>query len=332
MLFRSEARYDGDVDGFADFLPRYRAELRRQRAVDYEEQIHRSLQLLLSDPAARAVAQRSCRLLLVDEFQDLTPAHLLLVRLLAGADAAVFGVGDDDQTIYGYNGADPGWLIDFAALFPGAVDHPLHVNYRCPGDVVAAADTLLRHNHRRVAKTIAAHHADRNGMTIATGTDDTVGITVDAVRSAIAAGATPGDVAVLTRVNSLLAPVQVALARAGVPVAGAVGTEFAERTAIRAALAWLRLATSERTFGSDDCAEALRRPSRSLHPRVAEWVAEQQSVDGLLRLAARVNNEKDARTIETFAADRGRVVLAPPVPGITGQGSPLPREAAAAAG
>ena len=62
----------------------------------------------------------------------------------------MFGVGDDDQTIYGYNGADPGWLIDFADLFPGAGDHPLEVNYRCPAGVVEVADRLLRHNRRRV--------------------------------------------------------------------------------------------------------------------------------------------------------------------------------------
>jgi len=67
-----------------------------------------------SYPAARAAAQAACRVLLVDEFQDLTPAHLLLVRLLSGGGGHVFAVGDDDQTIYGYNGADPRWLIDFA--------------------------------------------------------------------------------------------------------------------------------------------------------------------------------------------------------------------------
>ena len=81
---------------------------------------------------------------------------MLLVRLLGASGGAVFGVGDDDQTIYGYNGADPGWLIDFATWFPGAGDHPLEVNYRCPAGVVEVADRLLRHNRRRVAKTIRA--------------------------------------------------------------------------------------------------------------------------------------------------------------------------------
>src|SRR4029077_14533625 len=144
---------------------RYRAELSRARSVDYDEQIVRAIEILLGDPKARAVAQRACRVLLVDEFQDLTPAHLLLVRLLAGPDGSVFGVGDDDQTIYGFNGADPQWLIDFATYFPHAGNHPLEVNYRCPADVVTAAATLLQHNDRRVAKVIRASSAE-HGLVI----------------------------------------------------------------------------------------------------------------------------------------------------------------------
>ena len=114
-----EGRYDGDVDGLAEMWPSYRAALERRSSVDFDDQIYRALLVLLRDPAARRAAQRACRIMLVDEFQDLTPAHLLLVRLLAVPGWRVFGVGDDDQTIYGYNGADPAWLIDFAELFPG---------------------------------------------------------------------------------------------------------------------------------------------------------------------------------------------------------------------
>ena len=93
-------------------------------------------------------------------------------------------------------------------------------------------------------------------------------------------GAAPSDIAVLTRVNALLAPVQVALVVAGVPIAGGVGLEFADRTAVRTVLAWLRLATSGRggSLAPDDIREALRRPSRSFHPRITEWVAEQSTV------------------------------------------------------
>jgi len=222
-----EAMYDGDVDGFTETLPRYRAALAAARSVDFDEQVVRAIEILLTEPEARAAAQHACRVLLVDEFQDLTPAHLLLVRLLAGPDGCVFGVGDDDQTIYGFNGADPQWLIDFGRHFPGAGDHPLEVNYRCPADVVAAASMLLQHNARRVPKQIRAASAAR-GFSVDVG-DDAVATTSAVVSHALSAGCAPGDIAVLTRVNSLLAPVQVALGLVGVASTGGVGVESPDR-------------------------------------------------------------------------------------------------------
>ena len=296
-----EAFYDGDVDGFAAMLPRYRDELRRSRSLDFDEQIVRAVEVLLTDAGAREAAQRACRVLLVDEFQDLTPAHLLLVRLLAGPDGCVFGVGDDDQTIYGFNGADPQWLIDFAAYFPHAGDHPLKVNYRCPADVVTAAATLLQHNSRRVSKVIRAA-STTNGLAMG-GSDDAVGATVEIVTAAIASGFGPDDIAVLTRVNSLLAPVQVALGMAGVSTNGGVGAEFVDRAAVRGSLAWLRLATTTGALAKNDLDEALRNPSRPLRPNVAAWVAEQTSLDGLHRLSARLNTPRESERVEAFAAD-----------------------------
>ncbi len=166
-----EGRYAGDVDGLAETWPSYRKTLERRGAVDFDDQIYRALLVLLRDPAARRAAQRACRIMLVDEFQDLTPAHLLLIRLLSAPGGAVFGVGDDDQTIYGYNGADPAWLIDFAELFPGSGSHPLEVNYRCPAGIVEAVDRLLRHNRRRVAKTIRAASNDSTGWSVDSAVD-----------------------------------------------------------------------------------------------------------------------------------------------------------------
>lgn len=296
-----EALYDGDVDGFAAMLPRYRDELSRSRSLDFDEQIVRAIELLLTDPATRLAAQHACRLLLVDEFQDLTPAHLLLVRLLAGPDGCVFAVGDDDQTIYGFNGADPQWLIDFADYFPYAGDHPLEVNYRCPADVVAAAATLLTHNSRRVPKSIRPSAAD-NGLVIDTA-DDALAAVAHLVPRLIAEGSRPDEIAVLTRVNSLLAPVQVALGAAGISTHGGVGAEFTDRAAVRGSLAWLRLATTDGALARVDVEEALRNPSRPLRPNVAGWVAEQTSVDGLRRLATRLNTPREAERVEAFAAD-----------------------------
>jgi DNA helicase-2/ATP-dependent DNA helicase PcrA len=296
-----ESFYDGDVDGFAAMLPRYRRELSNARSLDYDEQIVRAIEILLTDQRARAAAQLACRVLLVDEFQDLTPAHLLLVRLLAGPDGCVFGVGDDDQTIYGFNGADPQWLIDFADYFPHAGEHPLEVNYRCPADVVGAAATLLQHNTRRVAKVIRAA-STTSGMVIEPG-PSAVEVTLRIVATAMADGFDSRDIAILTRVNSLLAPVQVALGAAGIPTHGGVGAEFADRAALRGSLAWLRLATTSGGLTKLDLEEALRNPSRPLRPNIAGWVAEQTSLDGLHRLAGRLNTPRESERVEAFAAD-----------------------------
>ena len=100
------------------------------------------------DGDLRRAVQAEHRHVLVDELQDLTPAHLLLIRLAAGPSADVFGVGDDDQCIYQHIGSDPRFLIDYATYFPGAAEHALEVNYRCPAPVTEAAATLLTYNQR----------------------------------------------------------------------------------------------------------------------------------------------------------------------------------------
>ncbi|MHB8505224.1 MAG: UvrD-helicase domain-containing protein, partial [Acidimicrobiales bacterium] len=145
-----------DVPGLAELWPGFRTALAEAGAVDFDEQVYGAVEHLLGDGALRAEVRLGCRHLLVDEFQDLTPAHVLLLRTLAAPALDCFGVGDDDQVIYGHAGADPRFLLDYDRLFPGAADHRLEVNYRCRPEVVAAAATLLRYNRRRVEKTIGA--------------------------------------------------------------------------------------------------------------------------------------------------------------------------------
>ena len=113
-----------DVPGLAELFPAFRLQLAERGVVDFDEQIYGAVEALLRDGEFRRSMQRSCRHLLVDEFQDLTPAHVLLIRLLALPALDVFGVGDDDQCIYGHAGADPGFLIDYGRLFPARRSTP----------------------------------------------------------------------------------------------------------------------------------------------------------------------------------------------------------------
>ena len=300
-----ETDYGGDVDGLHDVLARYRQILADRGVVDFDEQIYRSIEILLTNPLARRRARASCHLLLVDEFQDLTPAHLLLIRLLAGPEQAVFGVGDDDQTIYSYAGASPEWLINYRRFFPGAGEHQLEVNYRCPNPVVAAAGTLLTHNRRRVPKVITSapgRVSDGTELSVVAGTDP-VESTVSTVESLVGAGATPKEIAVLTRVNAALAPVQIGLLAAGVPVRAVIDESYLSRGGVRAALGWLRLATSGAApLPGADIAAAARRPPRALSPKVIDWMGEQHDLGGLERLAGRLS-PRDAPKILGFVTD-----------------------------
>ena len=144
-----------DASGVADGFDRFRAALAERGQVDFDEQIYRAIEILAADPVARAAAQARCRRMLVDEFQDLTPAHLLLIRLLAAPGFDCFGVGDDDQVIYGYSGCHAGVPDRLRRRTSrGRPTIPLEVNYRCPPAVVDAARHLLSYNHERVVKTI----------------------------------------------------------------------------------------------------------------------------------------------------------------------------------
>jgi len=303
-----ERDYQGDIDGFADFFDLYRQHLADHRQVDFDEQIYLTLEVLLRDPAVRLAAERRAQVLLVDEFQDLTPAHMLLLRLLAGPPLSIFAVGDDDQTIYGYSGATPEWLVEFENHVPDAVHHALEVNYRCPAPVVNAASNLLSHNTVRVPKVIRPGPLNATGpesMSVVMAQDQVTHVS-DHVRSLLAAGAAPAEIAVLSRVNANLVPVQVALIEAGIPVSARDGAEFLRTSGVESALAWLRLAVRPDSMVGSDIELAVRRPGRGISPRVREWMGEQTAIDALIRLAGRLDDAASTK-ITDFVRDLERI-------------------------
>jgi DNA helicase-2/ATP-dependent DNA helicase PcrA len=298
----------GDVSGLDRVARQYRERLRARDTADFDEQVVAAIERLLADPAFRRRSQRFARVLLVDEFQDLTPAHMLLIRLLSGPAGAVFGVGDDDQTIYGYAGATPRWLVDFDRWFPGSADHPLEVNYRCPAPVVKAASNLLTRNSLRVAKTIRASKADGSGvLTVHAGGGRPAATTVGRVAELLGTGAQPTGIAVLSRVNASLIPVHVLLRHSGVPVNRAVDGRFLQRSGVRAALAWLAIAvTPAGTVQGSSMREAAHRPKRGMSQSLLELVARRRSVEGLSSLADWLDGKGsrwEADKVRDFAAD-----------------------------
>ena len=304
-----------DVPGFAEAFPLYRDAMRRKGVVDFDEQIYGAVERLLRDGVFRRNAQQRHRHLLVDEFQDLTPCHVLLLRLLAAPELDLFGVGDDDQVIYGHAGASPAFLIEFEHLFPGAASHPLQVNYRCPVPVVDAARTLLGYNRRRVEKAIEAgpsSSTDRAGFVVGRHpTEEGASEVVRIVRGWIEEGAKPSEIAVLTRVGSLLLAPQVALTTAGIAVSSTLESRVLDRTGVRAALAYVRIATAANGFAAADVVEVLRRPSRGLPQWIDKWFrSPTMHVRDVRAVANRIDDEKVSAKVLLLADDLQLVVEA----------------------
>lgn len=297
---------DADAPGLAGAVEPYRAGLRRDNVLDFDEQIVHAIESLLTDGEFRRDEQARHRHLLVDEFQDLTPAHVLLLRILATPGFDVFGVGDDDQVIYGHAGASPRFLIDFAELFPGGHQHALQVNYRCPPAVVDAARHLLAYNDRRVDKTIesARPDDDPDALTITTHAPDQGAVAlVDAVTAALGGTGDPAHVSVLARTNSLLLAPHVALVGAGVPVTSVLRENVLDRVGLRAALAWLRIAGDPGAIRSQDLVEVSRRPSRGFPRWIDKWLGRCTSGHEVAKAAERIDDARVADKMLDLAED-----------------------------
>jgi DNA helicase-2/ATP-dependent DNA helicase PcrA len=300
-----EANRD-DVPGLADGFDAYRRRLETTGAVDFDEQVYGAIEALMGDGDFRRRIQPAHRHLLVDEFQDLTPAHVLLLRLLAMPTLDVFGVGDDDQTIYDYAGADPRFLVDYREFFPGAGEVALEVNYRCPTATVDAATRLLGYNEVRVAKEIRPGpeaDAEPTALQIQTAAPDAgaAGL-VEVIGGWLAdPEVEPHQIAVLTRVNSLLLAPQLALQAAGAPVRSVLRADVLERTGMAAALAWMRVALEPDALLLEDLETIRRRPSRGFPIWISKWFANCRNLDGLHRISSKIDDERVAGKVGELA-------------------------------
>jgi DNA helicase-2/ATP-dependent DNA helicase PcrA len=304
-----------DAPGLAELFGRYCRLLDDKGLIDFDGQLYEAVRVLLADPTARGVAQKLSQHLLVDEFQDLTPAHLLLLRLLAAPAYDVFGVGDDDQVIYGFSGASPEFLIEFDRYFPGASKYALEVNYRCPPTVVGAATTLLSYTPRRIAKEIrpAPGRLPVEGELVVRQVADVeeASTTADVLGGWHDEGVPWSSMAALARVNSALLPLQLTLVERGVPSRRPIDGNILARTGIRAALAYLRIGLDPGRIVIADMSETIRRPSRRISRKVVEMLARSRttSVGDVRRLAGRLSGG-DVAKLEAYAADIERVVRA----------------------
>ncbi len=140
---------------------------RRDGLLTFNDMIYQALRVLVANRALRRSWQEMGRFLLVDEFQDLNRAQLLFMRILGLPQNNVFVVGDDDQMIYGWRGAQVAQMLEFESLYPKARKVILTVNYRSAGRIVRHANWLIRNNHERIEKnTLSRKGAPRGHVEV----------------------------------------------------------------------------------------------------------------------------------------------------------------------
>lgn len=151
-------------EDFLFLLEDYQSWLKEFSKFDFDDLLTECLKLLQSDGECLSGWQAQFRYILVDEFQDISPMQYEIIRLLSAPEDHLFIVGDDDQSIYGFRGANPDSMQRFLADFPKAKRILLDVNFRCHGEIVQAAGKVIGENENRIPKEILSHHAEGEGV------------------------------------------------------------------------------------------------------------------------------------------------------------------------
>ncbi len=238
-----------DVDGVAAGLTervmeRYAAILLAAGALDFDDLLLRAKDLLARDEAVREAWRRRFPYLLVDEYQDTNRAQYELVRLLAGPGGNLTVVGDEDQSIYSWRGADIQNILDFERDFPGARVFRLEENYRSTQRVLDVASALVARNRRRKGKTLRAVREGGEPVRLHEALDEFEEAAWVVERTARLRA--QGRVAVLMRMNAQSRLLEEGLLRARVPYLVLGGVGFYERKEVKDVLAYLRLVQTPR--------------------------------------------------------------------------------------
>jgi len=267
-----------------DHYALYEAMCQREGVVDFAELLLRSYELLAGHERLREHYRRRFSHLLVDEFQDTNALQYRWLRLLAGPATAVFAVGDDDQSIYAFRGANVANMQHFERDF-GTAELPvvlikLEQNYRSHGHILELANTLIRNNHSRLGKnlwTSEGHGEPVRGFAAPSDYDEAAFV-VDIAKGLAGEGVALSEVAVLYRSNAQSRVLEHALFNAAVPYRVYGGMRFFERAEVKHALAYLRLVA----VAADDGAflRIVNFPPRGIGARTLETLQDAATEGG----------------------------------------------------
>lgn len=227
----------------AELYALYQSRLKDLNAVDFGDLLLECLRLFQENPDVLASYHERFRYMLVDEYQDTNVAQYLWLRLLAQAKKNICCVGDDDQSIYGWRGAEIGNILKFEKDFPGAKVVRLEQNYRSTSRILAAASDLIAHNEGRLGKTLWTEGADGDLLSVRGVWDgeEEARVVGDRIEDHQRAKVPLREMAVLVRAGFQTREFEERLITLGVPYRVVGGARFYERKEIRDAVAYLRV-------------------------------------------------------------------------------------------
>ena len=265
------------VEAWDDFTRRrveiyqeYENQCQREGVVDFAELLLRTYELLERVEPIRAHYQARFRHILVDEFQDTNVLQYRWLKLLAGGGACVMAVGDDDQSIYAFRGAEVGNMRDFEREFRVPNVIRLEQNYRSHGNILDAANAIIKNNAGRLGKNLWTDRGSGEPIRVYEAMSDTEEArwVVEEIRSLVMEGTARREIALLYRSNAQSRVLEHALFTANLPYRVYGGLRFFERQEIKHALAYLRLIANP----DDDTAFArvVNFPTRGIGARSLE--------------------------------------------------------------
>ena len=256
---------------YRELMDDYAAHLKLYNALDFDDLILQPILLFQDHPDALAYYHNRYRYIMVDEFQDTSLDQYRLLKLLADGSRNVAVVGDDDQSIYSWRGANYDNFALFERDYPEFVEIKLERNYRSTDTILAAANGVIAHNTNRKGKELWTGEKDGRPIELYSAQDEAeeAQFICDTIKTlAIREGLRYGDVGVLLRTNNLARNIEVAFLREGIPYRVSGGQSFFQRREIKDVIAYMRALTNP-----DDDVSMLRilnRPRRGIGRRTIE--------------------------------------------------------------
>ena len=261
-------------DRVAAVMEGYERRLFAQAALDFDDLILKTTELLSRFDDVREKWQRRFRHILVDEYQDTNPAQYRWLRLLAAGGAEVAVVGDPDQSIYGWRGADIRNILEFEKDFPGADIVILDQNYRSTRTILDAANAVVAGKGAGPAKELWTDGGEGQKivrMDLPDDREEGEAVALE-VKDLMGRGLKPSEIAVLFRVNAQSRSLEEAFLRHGIPYRVLAGVRFYEREEVKNVIAYLRLMVNDR----DEMAmrRVINVPRRGIGDKTLERLAE----------------------------------------------------------